>query len=297
MSGVSIHPNANGFSPAMFRNTPLLPNRLVLCGLSVLTLLLLPVRPVPAAEARIAVAANFTVTARQLAARFHADSGHRIRLSFGSTGKLYAQIHHGAPFDAFLAADAARPQRLEAEGRALPGSRFTYAIGRLMLWSPQAGRFTDGADWLRAGQFRRLAIANPQTAPYGRAARQTLQQLGLWETLHRRLVRGDSIAQAFQFVATGNAAAGFVALAQVKAWSDPAGSLWEVPAAYHEPVEQQAVLLKQGTANPAARAFLAFLRQPAAQRIIVEAGYRLNQSATGRAGSSRSVTPPGLPAP
>ncbi len=128
---------------------------------------------------------------------------------------------------------------------------------------------------MRAEKYRRLAIANPASAPYGRAAQQVLEKLGLWAGLQRRLVRGDSIAQAFQFVATGNAAAGFVALAQVKAWPKPAGSLWEVSTNYHDPVEQQAVLLKRGADNPAARAFLAFLRQPAAQQIIVEAGYRL----------------------
>lgn len=254
-------------------------NRIFHSGLSGLLLLLL-LQPLSAAEALVAVAANFTTPARQLVERFQRDSEHRIRLGFGSTGKLYAQIRNGAPYDAFLAADAARPQRLAKEGLAVAGSRFTYAIGSLVLWSPVAQRFDDGAAWLRSGSWRRLAMASPDTAPYGRAAQQTLECLGLWSQRQQRMVRGESIAQALQFVATGNADAGFVALAQVRQWlrrrPEAAGSLWPVPADCHEPVVQQAVLLKRGADNPAAQAFLDFLRQPETRQFIEAAGYRLD---------------------
>ncbi len=224
-----------------------------------------------AGEARVAVAANFLPVLRDLDAAF-TERGHRLKISSGSTGKLYAQIVHGAPFDLFLAADRARPERLEREGRSVPGSRFTYAVGRLVLWSPAPARFNDGLRWLREGRFRRLAIANPQTAPYGRAARQFLRRHDLWRPLQARLVRGESVSQALQFVASGNAEAGLVALSQVIGRT---GSRWPVPAAEHEPIAQQAVLLVRGADNPAARAFHAFLQSPPARRIIRAAGYAL----------------------
>ncbi len=236
--------------------------------------LLLTVRPVAAGEASVAVAANFLPVLRDLARDFTREQGHRLRLSAGSTGKLYAQIRHGAPFDLFLAADAARPRRLEREGQAVAGSRFTYAIGRLVLWSPRADRFDDGLAWLREGRFRRLALANPKTAPYGRAARQFLARRGLWSRLSGRLIRGESVAQAYQFVASGNAEAGLVALALVQA-RDGGGSVWPVPAGEHEPIVQQAVLLLRGADNPAARAFHAWLQGEGARRRIAAAGYAL----------------------
>lgn len=245
-----------------------------ICGL-VFALLAFSAGPLQAGQARVAVAANFLGVLRDLAPAFRAASGHRLRISAGSTGKLYAQIRNGAPFDVFLAADAERPRRLEAEGFAVPGSRFTYAEGRLVLWSPQAGRFADGLAWLRRGEFRRLALASPRTAPYGRAARQFLSRHGLWDRLSRRLVRGESVAQAYQFVATGAVEAGFVALAQLRRGSPQGGSRWRVPAADHAPIVQQAVLLKRGEQNPAARAFLAFLREPAIRKRITNAGYDL----------------------
>ncbi len=229
--------------------------------------------PLPAGEARVAVAANFLGGLRDLAPAFTAASGHRLKISAGSTGKLYAQIRNGAPFDVFLAADAERPLRLEREGLAVAGSRFTYAVGRLVLWSPRPGRFDDGLAWLRAGEFRRIALANPATAPYGRAARQFLEGHRLWRALSARLVRGESVAQAFQFVATGAVDAGFVALAQLRSGVVKDGSRWPVPARFHDPIEQQAVLLARGTANPAARAFLDFLRAPATRERIAAAGY------------------------
>lgn len=228
-------------------------------------------------EVRIAVAANFTDISRQLAERFQTDSGHRAIISYGSTGKLYAQIRNGAPFDVFLAADQQRPVLLEQQDLAVAGSRFTYARGKLVLWSPSAERFVDGPDYLASGRFQRLAMANPQTAPYGLAAQQVLQQLDLWPVLQPKLVRGESIAQAFQFVATANTEAGFVALAQIRAWPHPAGSLWEIPQAYYQPITQQAVLLVRGQDNPAAQAWMRFLNSEPAQALIRQAGYGTGQ--------------------
>ena len=221
----------------------------------------------------VAVAANFTDAARELAKRFERATGHTARISYGSTGKLYAQIENGAPFEVFLAADAARPERAEAEGLAVAGSRFTYATGTLVLWSSDAGRFDDGPAYLRAAAFDRAAIANPKTAPYGAAARQVLERLGLWSALRPRLVRGDSIAQTFQFTATDNAQVGFVAFSQIKAWSGDPGSLWRIPEDHYEPLVQQAVLLKRGEENPAARAFVDYLRGDEARALITDFGY------------------------
>jgi len=187
----------------------------------------------------------------------------------GSTGKLYAQIVNGAPFDVFLAADVERPARLEADGRAVPGCRFTYALGRLALWSRDATRVDDAGEVLRSAEFNRLAIANPRLAPYGRAAREALLALGLWEALQPRLVLGENIAQTHVFVYTGNADLGFVAWSQILA-GGAGGSHWLVPAALHEPVEQQAVALRD---NGPVRAFVDFLRSPDARQIIREFGY------------------------
>jgi molybdate transport system substrate-binding protein len=221
---------------------------------------------------RIAVAANFTGATQELVSRFEQRSGHELKVSFGSTGKLYAQITHGAPFALFLAADEARPARLIQEGLAVAGSRTTYARGRLVLWSADEKRITEGADELRQGAFRRLAIANPQTAPYGLAAQQVLQHLGLWNQLSGALVRGDSIAQTFQFTATGNAELGLVAASQVKAWPHK-GSLWEIPQGYYQSIAQQVVLLKHGEESDAAKDFLQFLQSDEARAVIRDFGY------------------------
>lgn len=227
-----------------------------------------------AGEVRIAVAANFTDTSRSLAEQFEQATGHHAIISYGSTGKLYAQITNGAPYDVFLAADSERPALLEQQGLTVNGSRFTYASGKLVLWSPHPQRFEHGPDYLSGGDFQRLAMANPQTAPYGLAARQVLERLSLWPTLQPRLVRGDSIAQAFQFVATGNADAGFVALSQVQSWPDQDGSVWDIPPALYQPITQQAVLLNRGQDNPAATAWLEFLRSDQARTLIQQSGYR-----------------------
>lgn len=230
--------------------------------------------PAQAGEVAVAVAANFTDVTRQLVPRFEDATGHRIRASFGSTGKLYAQIENGAPFEVLLAADTARPKRLEENGLAVAGSRFTYARGRLLLWSAEPGRVDAAGEILQQGGFRHLAIANPKTAPYGLAAQQVLEAIGLWRTLQPRLVRGDNIAQTFQFVATGNAELGLVAKSQVAGLAAAErGSGWEVDPQLHRPIEQQAVLLTRGAENDAANAFLEYLRSEAARSVIAAFGY------------------------
>jgi molybdate transport system substrate-binding protein len=195
-------------------------------------------------------------------------------LSFGATGAFYAQIRNGAPFQVFLAADAKTPERLEQEGLAVAGTRFTYATGQLALWSAAPGRVDAQGEVLRGASFERLAIANPKLAPYGAAAMQTLDKLGLLPALQGKLVQGENIAQTFQFVASGNAALGFVALSQVRAREPGArGSAWLVPAELHEPIRQDAVLLAAGRENAAATALLLFLRGESARAVIREFGY------------------------
>jgi len=226
-----------------------------------------------AAMVTAAVAANFTGTMEKLIPRFEQQTGHRVRASYGSTGKLYAQVRHGAPFDVFLAADQARPERLEREGDGIAGTRFTYARGRLVLWSREDNLFSDPESFLASASGPRIAIGNPRTAPYGIAAMEVFDHLNLSEAVRPRLVSGDSIAQTFQFVATGNAGAGFVALAQVRAWNKPGGSVWLVPQSLHSPITQQAQLLKRGKDNAGAAAFLAFLQSKEARAIIEKDGY------------------------
>ncbi|MFM1891356.1 MAG: Molybdate-binding periplasmic protein [Pseudomonadota bacterium] len=226
--------------------------------------------PLWAGEVRVAVAANFTAAAREIGALFTRATGHRAIFSFGSTGQLYAQISQGAPFEVLLAADQARPARAVAEGHALAASRFTYATGRLVLFSRDPDRVT-GEATLRGGQFSQLALANPATAPYGAAALATLQALGLYDALAPRIVQGNNIAQTYQFVQTGNAELGFVALAQLA--GHRGGSRWLVPAHLHPPIAQDAVLLVAGAANPAARAFLEFLKGPQAAAVKARYGY------------------------
>ena len=226
-----------------------------------------------AVDVRIAVAANFTDTTRDLIAAFGEATGLEAVASFGSTGKLYAQIEHGAPFDVFLAADSHRPELLEKSGQGVAGTRCTYAKGKLALWSPVRDTFEDPKVWLESGKFARLAIANPKTAPYGLAAQEVLTQMGLWESLQDRLVRGDSIAQTFQFVATSNAQSGFVALSQVRAWDEKGGSLWVIPQAYYSPIKQQVILLTRSATKNAAHQWLEFLRGDEARSIIEESGY------------------------
>jgi len=222
-------------------------------------------------EIRVAAASNFTPTIREIAARFEQTSGHEVTLVFGSTGKLYAQIKNGAPFDAFFAADVRRPQLLEDDRTARPGSRFTYAIGKLVLWSPETDRVDPAAGVLEQGRFRYLALANPKLAPYGKAAQEVLQRRGLWQALQNKIVRGENIGQTFQFVTSGNAELGFVAWSQVKRPGEPmVGSWWVVPQDRYTPIEQQAVLLKD---RPAAVDFLDFVRAEQGLAVIRSFGY------------------------
>lgn len=248
--------------------SPRLPLRAAL-----LVLALAPASLAHAETAQVAVAANFTDAANELAALFAERTEHEVSLSFGATGQFYAQITQGAPFEVFLAADGERPALAVREGYGVEGSVFTYAIGQLVLYSAEAGRVR-GEETLRAGDFQRLAIANPETAPYGAAAVETLRALGLYDTLKPKLVQGTSIAQAHQFVETGNAELGFVALGQVV---NASGSRWEVPQDLYEPIRQDAVLLKTGEGNPAAIAFTEFLRSPEALEVIREYGYRTGE--------------------
>ena len=243
-------------------------------SLSLLTLAVASLA-VHAGETTVAVAGNFAEPMKTIVADFSRATGHTVRVSTGATGKFYAQIVNGAPFDVLLAADDITPARLVAEKHGVPGSAFTYAIGRLVLWSADAGKVDANASALRSGNFRFLSIANPRIAPYGRAALETLASMKVDVPQNKR-VMGESITQAWQFVASGNADLGFVALAQV--WRDgklASGSAWIVPENLHRPIRQDAVLLVRGQNNPAARAFLDWLRSPAAKRIIESYGYSL----------------------
>ena len=225
---------------------------------------------------QIAVAANFTAPARALAEIFARTTGHEAKLSFGATGAFYTQIKNGAPFDILLAADDERPIRLEKEGDTVPGSRFTYAIGQLVLWSAKPGLVDGEGAVLKGGNFNKIAIANPKLAPYGAAAVETMDKLGLAAALTPKLVPGESIGQTYNFIATGNAELGFVALAQVLDGGKlKSGSMWVVPAKYHAPIIQDAVILKRAAANPAAKAWMALMRSPNTQDFIRSYGYEV----------------------
>ena len=232
---------------------------------------------VAAEEVRVAVAANFRATLNEIITNFERDTGHTAVVSSGSSGKLYAQIKNGAPFDVFFSADVKRPKLMEDEGLAIQGSRLTYAVGRLTLWSANPDMITaEGKTVLSNGTFDHLAIANPKTAPYGTAAKHTIKALGLWDHMKDRIVQGENIGQTFQFVFSKNAQLGFVALSQVL---DPkingAGSRWDVPVNLYDPLRQQAVLLINGQNNNAAKAFLEYIKGPKARKIIERFGYGL----------------------
>jgi molybdate transport system substrate-binding protein len=229
-----------------------------------------------AAEVSVAVASNFTVPMQRIAQAFEQDTGHKALLAFGATGGFYAQIKNGAPFQVLLAADKETPARLEKEGLGVAGARFTYAIGKLVLWSKQAGLVDDKGEVLRKGSFDKLAIANPKLAPYGTAAIQALTKLGLLAQLQPKFVEGSNIGQTYQFVASENAVLGFVALSQVYAQGRLShGSAWIVPAIFYAPIQQDAVLLNSGKNNAAATALLNYLKTEKAQAIIRAHGYDL----------------------
>jgi molybdate transport system substrate-binding protein len=229
--------------------------------------------PASAGETTVAVAANFMPAFRVIAAEFDRASGHHVRAVAGASGTFFSQIKNGARFDVFFSADRERPQRLEEEGNGVHGSRFTYAVGRLVLWSPD-GEAVSGELTLRRGWFNHLAMANPRLAPYGMAAKQVMMTLGVWDQLQPRLVQGESLGQTMGFVMSGNAELGFVALSQIL---DPsvalAGSRWDVPPNLHRPIDQDVVLLVHGRSNPAALALMDYVRGPEARRVIERFGY------------------------
>lgn len=227
---------------------------------------------VHADEINVAVAANFTAPANEIAAAFEQKTGDKVLLSFGASGALYAQITQGAPFSVFLSADAKRPETAEAEGFGVPGTRFTYAIGQLVLWSADAGVVDADGAVLKSGGFAHLAVANPEAAPYGAAAIEAMQALGVYDDLKDKVVMGENITQTFQFVQSGNAEIGFVARSQI---GDANGSQWVVPSDLYKPILQDAILLKVGADNAAAKAFLEFLEGPEAAVIIDKFGYSL----------------------
>ncbi|WP_460123308.1 molybdate ABC transporter substrate-binding protein [Pseudomonas sp. S2_C03] len=227
-------------------------------------------------EVQVAVAANFTAPIQALAADFEKDTGHKLVTSFGATGQFYTQIKNGAPFEVFLSADDTTPAKLESEGDTVKGSRFTYAVGTLALWSAKDGYVDAKGKVLADNQYKHLSIANPKTAPYGLAATQVLAKQGLTDQVKDKLVEGQNITQAFQFVSTGNAELGFVALSQIyKDGKVTSGSAWIVPASLHDPIKQDAVILNKGKDNPAAKALVDYLKGPKAAAVIKSYGYEL----------------------
>ena len=227
-----------------------------------------------AEEALVAVAANFSAPMQQIAASFQQDTGHQLRMSFGATGGIYAQIKNGGPFDVFLSADQITPQKLEAEGLGVAATRFNYAIGQLVLWSKQDGLVDDKGQVLSGKNIQRIALANPKLAPYGVAAWETMTALGLLEELKPKMVQGDNIAQTYQFVSTQNAQVGFVALSQVFANGQlTSGSAWIVPPHLYKPIRQDVILLKNGKDNSAAKALLMYLKGEKAKAVMKSYGY------------------------
>jgi molybdate transport system substrate-binding protein len=246
-----------------------------------------------AAEVRAAVAANFAGPMRALGAEFTRQTGHQVIVTTGATGKLYAQIENGAPFDVLLAADGKTPATLEKRGLGVRGSRFTYAFGKLALYSAKPGYVDADAAVLKHARFEHLAIANPKLAPYGAAAIAVLTHLHLLESLRPKLVEGENIAQTLEFVVTGNAELGFVALSQIFVeGSYRAGSFWLVPESLYPPIRQDAVELREAANNPAARAFLGFLKTEPARSIIASYGYGLSPRAPAASGPSPAKANP-----
>ncbi|MCA5969771.1 MULTISPECIES: molybdate ABC transporter substrate-binding protein [Pseudomonas] len=227
-------------------------------------------------EVQVAVAANFTAPIQAIATDFEKDTGHKLVAAFGATGQIYTQIKNGAPFEVFLSADDTTPAKLEQEGDTVKGSRFTYAVGTLALWSAKDGYVDSKGQVLKANQYQHLSIANPKTAPYGLAATQVLSKLDLTEATKAKIVEGQSITQAYQFVSTGNAELGFVALSQIyKDGKLTSGSAWIVPDDLHDPIKQDAVILNKGKDSAAAKALVEYLKGPKAAAIIKSFGYQL----------------------
>ncbi|VVP66227.1 molybdate ABC transporter substrate-binding protein [Pseudomonas fluorescens] len=227
-------------------------------------------------EVQVAVAANFTAPIQAIAADFEKDTGHKLVAAYGATGQFYTQIKNGAPFEVFLSADDTTPEKLEKEGDTVKGSRFTYAVGTLALWSAKDGYVDTNGEVLKKNQYQHLSIANPKAAPYGLAATQVLEKLKLTEATKAKIVEGQNITQAYQFVSTGNAELGFVALSQIyKEGKVASGSAWIVPASLHDPIKQDAVILSKGKDNAAAKALVEYLKGPKAAAVIKSYGYQL----------------------
>lgn len=243
--------------------------------LSLLVIVTMAVTPAFAEQALVAVAANFVPPFHEIAMEFEKLTGHQLQVAGGSSGNFYSQIKNGAPFDVFFSADMERPKKLEDEGLGVKDSRFTYAIGRLVLWSPNES-LIKGEETLRSKQYKKLAMANPKTAPYGVAAMQALQRLEVWDSIQPHIVMGESLGQTMGFIESGNAQLGFVAFSQVL---DPKikgqGSRWDVPNNLHEPIQQDVILLTKGKDNVAAKALLEFIGSPRAKAIIEHYGYEL----------------------
>lgn len=249
------------------------PSRLIS---TLLVALVATVSNAQADEISVAVAANFTAPMKQIAEVFEKETGHKIQAAFGATGKFYAQIKNGAPFDVLLAADDETPTKLVKENAAVAGSQFTYAMGKLVLWSAKPAIVDQAGEVLKKGGFDHIAFANPKLAPYGAAAVETLKSMGVYDTLQPKVVTGESIAQTYQFVSSGNALLGFVALSQVLKDGKIEGSSWVVPAKLYSPIRQDAVILEKGKGKPAAEALMKFLQADKAKAIIQSYGYELS---------------------
>ncbi len=231
---------------------------------------------VSAAEIKVAVAANFVAPFKDIASVFETETGHKVLITPGASGKFYAQISNGAPFEVFFSADDETPIKLEKEGKAIEGTRFTYATGTLALWSAKDNVVDASGEVLKAGKFKYLAIANSRVAPYGMAAVQTMQKMGLLSILEPKIVQGESIAQTHQFINTGNAELGFVALSQVyQNGKLKSGSAWIVPDSFHDALRQDAVLLESGKNSEPAKSLLHFMKSEKAKKIILSYGYKL----------------------
>lgn len=234
--------------------------------------------PAHGAQLTVAVAANFAAPMKVIASQFETDHGVALKIAYGATGQFYAQIRNGAPFEVFLAGDVETPAKLVDQGLALAQTQFTYATGQLVLWSRDPELIDRDGAVLRSGDFKRLALANPVLSPYGAAALEVLTHLGLRESLTPKFVQGANIGQAFQFVASGGAQLGFVAMAQVFADGRlSSGSAWVVPGHYHTPIKQDAVLLVAGAHNPAAHTLLQYLASPEVADILQSFGYQVHR--------------------